>query len=58
MGFLKRLLCNHELEWERNIYGDEINHMGGCRSLYVCKKCGKRIPYPHLYEPDRKGKQL
>ena len=58
MGFLKRLLCNHELEWERNIYGDEINHVGGCRSWYVCKKCGKRIPYPHLYEPDRKDKKL
>lgn len=38
---IKRLLCNHECEFSRNIYGDEINAAGGKRSWWRCAKCGK-----------------
>lgn len=41
MKIFKRLFCKHEYEWERNIYGDEINYCGGKRSIWKCKKCGK-----------------
>ena len=33
--------CEHEYEFVRNIYGDEINLCGGYRSIWKCKKCGK-----------------
>ena len=48
--FIKRLLCSHEYEFERNIYGDEINHVGGARSWWRCKKCGKMALGAHLHE--------
>ena len=41
MNLLKRLFCEHEYEFVRNIYGDEINACGGYRSIWKCKKCGK-----------------
>jgi hypothetical protein len=43
MNLLKRLLCKHDFEFVRNIYGDEINHVGGRRSWWRCRKCGKWI---------------
>ncbi len=49
MSIIKRLLCKHKYVFERNIYGDEINHAGGNRSWWRCKKCGKRALKPHLY---------
>lgn len=49
MNIIKRLLCKHEYVFERNIYGDEINHTGGNRSWWHCTKCGKRALDPHLY---------
>lgn len=54
MRFIKRLLCHHEYEFVRNIYGDEINHVGGNRSWWRCRKCGKWVLDPHLYEEDTK----
>jgi hypothetical protein len=33
--------CEHDYEFVRNIYGDEINACGGYRSIWKCKKCGK-----------------
>ena len=39
--WVKRLFCEHEYEFVRNIYGDEINACGGYRSIWKCKKCGK-----------------
>ena len=33
--------CDHDYEFVRNIYGDEINWCGGYRSEWRCKKCGK-----------------
>ena len=43
MNWIKSLFkrCEHEYEFVRNIYGDEINWCGGYRSLWKCKKCGK-----------------
>lgn len=41
MNLLKRLFCEHEYEFVRNIYGDEINACRGYRSIWKCKKCGK-----------------
>lgn len=43
MSWLKRLFCKHDYEFVRNIYGDEINHVGGRRSWWRCRKCGKWI---------------
>ena len=37
---IKSTFCHHEWEWVRNIYGDEINAVGGRRSWWRCKKCG------------------
>lgn len=37
----KRLFCNHEYNFLRNIYGDEIIHRGFKRSIWICNKCGK-----------------
>jgi hypothetical protein len=42
IALIKRL-CHHEYVWVRNIYGDEINAVGGRRSLWRCKKCGKLL---------------
>ena len=41
MKWIKRLFCEHEYEFVRNIYGDEINACGGYRSIWKCKKCSK-----------------
>ena len=39
--FVKRKKCEHDYEFVRNIYGDEINWCEGYRSEWRCKKCGK-----------------
>ena len=39
--WVKRLFCEHEYDFVRNIYGDEINACGGYRSIWKCKKCSK-----------------
>lgn len=41
MNWLNRLFCAHHYKWIRNIYGDEINHSSGKRSLWCCTECGK-----------------
>lgn len=46
-NWFKRFWCEHEYEFVRNIYGDEINECGGYRSLWKCSKCGK---YQHRKE--------
>lgn len=50
---LKKLFCKHEdLEFVRNIYGDEINRINYrkiYRSIWLCKKCGKQIYKGSLY---------
>jgi hypothetical protein len=37
--FLNRLLCKHDFEFVRNIYGDEIIAHGWKRSVWRCKTC-------------------
>jgi len=50
MEFLKQLFCKHsQIDFVRNIYGDEINHFNGNRSLLKCKECGKYILKQDLY---------
>lgn len=40
-AFLRHLFCRHrDLQFLRNIYGDEINACGGKRSWWRCTKCG------------------
>jgi len=42
--FLKWLFCRHKkLTFVRNIYGDEINAAGGCRSWWKCDNCDQYI---------------
>lgn len=52
MNWIKNLFkrCEHEYEFVRNIYGDEINHCGGYRSLWRCKKCGRLQWREQLYK--------
>lgn len=48
--WLKTLFCGHpNPEFQRNIYGDEINLSGGNRSIWVCPNCGgtEYRPDPH-----------
>lgn len=47
MSILKRIFCNHEYEFDCNIPGPVSDFMGGVRTQYVCKKCGKY----KLYRP-------
>lgn len=55
MNWFKKIIqnfgCNHEYEFVRNIYGDEINQCGGYRSLWQCSKCGKYKYCKRLYDP-------
>ena len=54
ISLLKRLLCNHEYVWVRNIYGDEINAAGGKRSWWRCSKCGKWLLSNSLVDEGRR----
>lgn len=54
MSFIRSLLCDHEYEFVRNIHGDEINHCGGFRSVWRCRKCGQIAWGRHLYYKDKK----
>lgn len=49
MNIIKQLFCKHEWVFDRNIYGDEINHVGGRRSWWYCPKCGASKARDHLY---------
>lgn len=50
MNLLRKLFCRHrDLTFKRNIYGDEILHSGGMRSLWVCTKCGATVTSRDLY---------
>lgn len=42
--FLRQLFCFHRhVSYVRAIYGDEINLVGGKRSWWKCKWCGKEM---------------
>lgn len=52
MKFLKWLFCKHpRMYWIRNVYGDEINQAGGCRSLWHCPDCQVYEYQPELGRP-------
>lgn len=44
----------HEFWFNRSIYGDEINQVGGMRSEWKCIYCGKWSYRPELNPPDEK----
>jgi len=49
-AFFKRFFCRHaERRFIRNIYGDEINHFGGKRSLWRCLRCGAVVTGDFLH---------
>lgn len=48
--FWKKYTCNHDYEYVRNLYGDEINYYNGKRSVWKCSKCGKIEFRDYLYE--------
>ena len=54
--FLKQIVCKHEnLEFIRNIYGDEINRVSLkhiYRSMWKCKDCGKIIYKGELHKTE------
>lgn len=50
MNLFKSLFCKHDYKFIRNIYGDEINHRCGKRSLWQCEKCGN-LEYRDYLEP-------
>ena len=56
MKRVKRLFrlkkCEHDWKFVRNIYGDEINHCGGYRSLWECRKCGRLQWRESLYQEE------
>lgn len=51
LAFLRRLFCRHrEFDFVRNIYGDEINHCGGKRSVWRCRGCGSAVLHADLHD--------
>lgn len=41
---IEQLFCQHlNCSMVRQVYGDEINHLGGKRTILKCNKCGKYI---------------
>lgn len=54
MSWFKRMFCEHAaIRFERNIYGDEINHVSLSRvyrSWWVCVDCGKAIARTFLFK--------
>ena len=58
-AFLKRRFCgwfrdHRSAVWVRNIYGDEINLCGGCRSLWQCTFC-KAFIYERGFHQEHEG---
>jgi len=42
--FIEQLFCQHlNCTMVRQVYGDEINYLGGKRTIMKCNKCGKYI---------------
>jgi hypothetical protein len=42
LRYIKRLRCHHQMQWVRNIHGDEINWCSGRRSVWECTHCPKQ----------------
>lgn len=41
MKLIEMAMCRHSYEFQRKLYGDEINIHDGKRFEYKCSKCGK-----------------
>ena len=53
-AFFKMITCKHnEVEFIRNIYGDEINFRNGNRSEFKCVRCGRIVYKKELYDEDK-----
>ncbi len=56
-GWIKRVFCKHcNVEFVRNIYGDEINHVSLSkvyRSWWRCVDCNASILKPELYVSEK-----
>ncbi len=50
--FYNSFFCKHDLIFDENIYGDQINNVGGHRSWWRCKKCGNYVTKPELHYED------
>ena len=57
---LRKILCKHkdieDIEFIRNVYGDEINQLSGkniVRSIWRCKNCRRIIYKGNLYMDDK-----
>ena len=50
----KSILCKHDFEFVRNIYGDQIRYNSWNRSMWKCKKCGKLKYKQNLFNDDYK----
>lgn len=50
MKLIKRLFCDHDYVWDRNIHGGEIPIAGYKRSWWKCSKCGKMQLRDELYK--------
>ena len=48
--FLQNHCCEHNYEFIRNIYGDEVNMRDGARSIWQCHKCRKYKYEKELYD--------
>ena len=50
-AFFKMITCKHvEVDFVRNIYGDEINFRNGNRSEFKCNRCGRIVYKKDLYD--------
>ncbi len=59
MSFFKRLFCRHkELEFVRNLHGDEIIEHGWKRSVWECVRCGTFRFQGSLFTPPPRVKYL
>ena len=38
--YFLRWFCSHDFCWRYNVYGDEIDKLGGKRSVWTCRRCG------------------
>jgi hypothetical protein len=55
-AWLKRVRCEHLRQmWIHDIYGDEINHAGGMRSVWQCEDCGAYLTREELSHDYERG---
>ena len=55
---IDKFRCEHEYEFVRNIYGDQINQHDGMRSEWRCVKCGHVQYREYLHTPETLCEEL